>query len=310
MTLHQLRYVTEIVRCKLNISRAAKSLGTSQPAISQQVRLLEEELGGPIFLRSRNSLIGLTPKGESIVENAQHVLAEIANVLNAAQKRPLTGSTKIRVASTHAQARYALPSVLSRFFKTFPNVDIHIVHKTDEDNGLWHMVQNNEVDLAITTDIQGLPRSLLALECFPMQRSLVAPKGHPLLKLRALTLEAIAEYPLVTYAERSNVRRRLMRAFGALGYTPKIVVSAADEDVVKACVEEGLGITILASIVYDKKRDARLGARDVTSLLDPSVTGVIIRRSMARHEHISAFIEAFAPTWTKIKIAEQLEAHS
>lgn len=307
MTLHQLRYICEIVRCKLNISRAAKSLGTSQPAISQQVRMLEEELGVTIFLRSRNSLIGLTPKGESIIENAQHVLAEVANVQNSAQKRLLTG-VKIRVASTHAQARYALPSVLRRFLTAYPNVDIHITHKHDDDNGLWHLVQNSEVDLALTTDIHGLPRSLLVLECFPMQRSLIAPKGHPLLKRRVLTLQAIAEYPLITYAERSNGRRRLMRAFGALGYTPKIIVSAGDEDVVKACVEEGLGITILASIVYDPKRDTRLGARDVSSLLEPSVTGIIMRRSMARHEHITAFIEAFAPMWTKERIAAQLDS--
>jgi len=308
MTLLQLRYICEIVRCKMNISRAAKSLGTSQPAISQQVRILEEELGVTIFLRSHNSLIGLTPKGEGIVENAQHVLAEVSNVQNAAQKRLLTSVTKIRVASTHAQARYALPSVLKRFLAAYPNVDIHITHKHDDDNGLWHLVQNSEVDLALTTDIHSLPRSLLVLECFPMQRSLIAPKGHPLLKRRVLTLQAIAEYPLITYAERSNGRRRLMRAFGALGYTPKIIVSAGDEDVVKACVEEGLGITILASIVYDPKRDTRLGARDVSSLLEPSVTGIIMRRSMARHEHIAAFVEAYAPMWNKGRIAAQLDS--
>ena len=141
-----------------------------------------------------------------------------------------------------------------------------------------------------------------------MQRSLIAPKGHPLLKRRVLTLQAIAEYPLITYAERSNGRRRLTRAFEALGYTPKIIISAGDEDVIKACVEVGLGITILASIVYDPKRDTRLGVRDVSSLLEPSVTGIIMRRSMARHEHIAAFIEAFAPMWTKKRIAEQLDS--
>ena len=308
MTLQQLRYICEIVRCKLNISRAAKSLGTSQPAISQQVRMLEEELGISIFLRSRNSLIGLTPKGEGVVENAQHVLAEVANVQNSAQKRQLASVAKIRVASTHAQARYALPNVLKRFLGAYPNVDIHITHKHDDDDGLWHLVQNSEVDLALTTDFRHLPRSLLALEGFPMQRSLIAPKGHPLLKRRVLTLQAIAEYPLITYAERSNGRRRLTRAFGALGYTPKIIISAGDEDVIKACVEEGLGITILASIVYDPKRDTRLGVRDVSSLLEPSVTGIIMRRSMARHEHIAAFIEAFAPMWTKKRIAEQLDS--
>lgn len=307
MNLHQLRYVCEIVRCKLNISHAAKSLGTSQPAISQQVRLLEEELGIKVFLRSRNGLIGMTPEGEAIVESAKQVLAEVANVRSVAQNIPQTSIAKIRVASTHAQARYRLPKVISQFRKHFPDIDVHISQRHDHEGALWQSVQNNEVDLAITTDIIGLPRSLLALECFPMQRSLIAPKGHPLLKRRVLTLEAIAGYPLVTHAERSNGRRRLMRAFGTLGYTPKVIVSAIDEDVIKACVEEGLGITILASIVYDPRRDTRLGARDVSSLLEPSVTGIVVRRSMVRHDYITSFIEAFAPSWTKQRIANELK---
>lgn len=307
MNLHQLRYVCEIVRCKLNISRAARSLGTSQPAISQQVRLLEEELGIAIFLRSRSGLIGLTSRGESIAETAQHVLAEVANVQGIAQKPPQARLAKIRVASTQAEARYALPSVIRRFHLQYPGISVQITYKRDEEEPLWQMVQNGVVDLAITTGIQGLPKSLLALECFPMRRSLIVPKRHPLLRRRIVTLESIADYPLVTHAERSSGRRRIMRAFGALGFTPKVIVSAVDEDVIKACVEEGLGITILASIVYDPKRDTKLRALDVTALLERSVTGVIVRKDMARHDHICAFIEAFAPMWTKEKIARKIK---
>ncbi|OGA48332.1 MAG: hypothetical protein A3F74_05100 [Betaproteobacteria bacterium RIFCSPLOWO2_12_FULL_62_58] len=307
MNLHQLRYVCEIVRCKLNISRAARSLGTSQPAISQQVRLLEEELGTTIFLRSRSGLTGLTGQGESIVEAAQHVLAEVANVQGIAQGHPPTSLAKIRVASTQAQARYALPSVIRRFHLHYPGISVHISHKHDEEESLWQMVQNGIVDLAITTSMRDLPKSLLALECFPMERSLIVPKRHPLLKQRIVTLESIAAYPLITHAERSTGRRRIMRAFGALGFTPKVTVTAVDEDVIKACVEEGLGITILASIVYDPERDTKLRALDVTPLLEPSVTGVVVRRDMARHDHICAFIEAFAPMWTKDKIAHEIK---
>jgi LysR family cys regulon transcriptional activator len=307
MNLHQLRYVSEIVRCKLNISRAAKSLGTSQPAISQQVRLLEEELGIKIFVRSRNGITSITPQGEAVLDSAKIVLAEVANVHNVAQNVPLSNITKIRIATMHAQARYTLPQVLGRFRHRYPDIETHITQGHDQEGGLWQMVQNNEVDLAITTDIHGLPRSLLSLACFPMQRSLIAPKGHPLLKLRVLTLEAIAGYPLVTYPERSHGRRRIMRAFGTLGYTPKVIVSAVDEDVIKACVTEGLGISILASIVYDPRRDIRLGARDVSSLLEPSVTGIVVRRSMVRLDYIAEFIEAFSPNWTKQRIANELE---
>lgn len=307
MNLQQLRYVCEIVRCKLNISQAAKSLGTTQPAISQQVRILEEELGVIIFLRNRNRLTSLTPQGAAIVEIAQHILSEVANIEDIAQKRPQASFAKIQVASTHAHARYVLPEVIRLFHSHCPGIYIHLRHRHGEEEGLWQMVQNGEVDLAIATEIQELPKSLLALECFPMRRSLIAPKGHPLLKRRAITLESIANYPLITYAERSNGHRRLMRAFGALGFTPEVVVSAADEDVIKACVEQGLGITILASIVYDPKRDSKLRALDVTPLLESSVVGVIVRKSMAQHNHISTFIEAFAPQWTKDRIAREID---
>ena len=306
MNIPQLRYVFEIVRCKMNISRAAKSLGTSQPAISQQVRLLEQELGINIFLRSHNRLIGITPQGEAVVESAKNIVAEVAHVQSVAQKTPQTSIAKIRVASTHAQARYTLPHVIKRFLAHHPGIEVHITQRHDEEGGLWQLVQNNEVDLAITTGTHGLPRSLLALECFPVQRYLIAPKGHPLLKRRNLTLEAIAEYPLVTYAEHSNGHRRLKRAFGALGYKLKVSVTAEDEDVLKACVEDGLGITVLASIAYNPRRDTGLGARDVSSLLESSVTGIIVRRSMLRHNYITAFIETFAPRWTKQRISGEL----
>ncbi len=306
MNLQQLRYICEVVRCKLNISQAAGALGTTQPAVSQQIRVLEEALGVVIFLRNRNRLTGLTPQGAVIIEIGQHILSEVANIEGIAQKRPQASSAKLRVASTHAHARYILPGVISCFHSRYPGIYIHLTHKHGEEEGLWQMVQNGEVDLAIATETQEVPKSLLALECFPMRRSLIAPKGHPLLKRRAITLELIANYPLIAYPERSTGRGRLMCAFDALGLSPEVVVSAVDADVIKACVEQGLGITILASIVYDPKRDRKLGALDVTRLLESSVVGVLVRRSMAQHDHISAFIEAFAPQWTKDRIAREI----
>lgn len=308
MNLTQLRSICEIARCKLNISLAAKSLGTSQPAISKQLRLLEEELGVPIFLRSRNGLKGITPQGEAILERAKHVLAEVASLHGVAHIHAPVDVTKIRIASAHAQAQYILPRVIGRFRVKYPGVCVYISQKHDEQSALWAMVQNGEVDLAITTDVRDLPRSLLALECYPIQRSLIVPKGHSLLNKRTLTLENIAQYPLVTYGERSNGRRRLMQAFSALGFTPKITVSAVDEEIVKTCIEEGLGISILASIVYQPNRDTRLRARDVTSLLEPSMMNVVVRCSMAHHEYIADFIESFAPQWTRINIAAALMA--
>lgn len=297
MSLQQLRYLCAVVRCKLNISRAAAALGASQPAVSQQIRVLEERLGTPIFLRARNRLVGLTEKGEEIVTAAQTVLAEIANLESTAERPSRASDAHIRVVSTHPQARYGLPRAIRQLKITYPAVAVHISLKNDEK--LWQLVQNGHVDMAVTTDTHGIPSDLLVLPCYPMKRSLIARKGHPLLQRRKVTLQEIAEFPLVGFNEGSNASRRMIRAFKDAGLVPQFSVTGADEDVIKGCVEEGLGVAILASIVYDPKRDTKLGAVDVTPLLEPTVTSVVVRRSMSSLNHIALLIGAFAPNWTR-----------
>jgi|KBSMisStaDraftv2_1062788.scaffolds.fasta_scaffold115488_2 LysR family cys regulon transcriptional activator len=296
MNLSQLRYLREIVRCRLNISRAATALRTSQPAMSQQIRALEEELGVPLFVRTRNRLMRLTEAGESVVEAAHSALNEIAKVHAVGRSRTAAQFSSLRIGCTHAQARYALPHAARLFRRRYPGIQLQVMHKHDEE--LWQLVQNGQAELAITTDAQNLPKGLVYLPCTAMKRALIAPRNHPVLRLTPITLETIAEFPLVTFNESSSGRRRLMKAFGAHGYTPRISACAEDEDVIKEFVREGLGITILASIVYDSKRDSGLGAIDVTRLLEPSTTGIIVRWNMLRHEPIRALIEAYAPIWS------------
>lgn len=305
MTLQQIRYLCAVVRAKLNMSRAADALGASQPAVSQQIRALEEALGAPIFLRGRNRLVGLTPRGETIVAAAQNVLADVVEMERAAERRQDAALPQLRIVSTHPQARYTLPRTIRQFQSRCPGVAVHVTHRYEEK--FWQLVQNGQADIAVTTDPHGAPSSLLTLPCFPMKRSLIAPRGHPLLQKRSLTLQEIAQHALVGYDERSNGHRRLMRAFATAGLAPRIAVNGADEDVIKACVEEGLGVAILASIVYDARRDGRLGAVDVTSLLEPSVTSVVLRRKESRVAHIQQFIECFAPKWTRDALREVAE---
>ena len=300
MTLQQLRYLCEVVRCRLNISRAARTLGASQPAVSQQIRMLEESLGVAVFLRSRNQLTGLTRQGETIVTAAQTVLAEVTNLESIAERSSDTSFAQLRIVSTHPQAAYALPKAIHKFNASCPGVDVHISQQSDEK--MWQLVQNGHVDLAVTTDTHAAPKDLLVLPCYPMKRSLVARKGHALLRKRMLTLQDIAKYPLIGLDERSNGRRRLMRAFEAGSVTPRFAITAVDEVVAKACVEEGLGVAILASIVYDPKRDTSLGAVDVTALLEPSVTSIVVRRNVSSMNHIGLFIQAFAPNWTRDEV--------
>jgi len=296
MTLRQLRYLCEVVRCRFNISTAARSLGASQPAVSQQLRLLEDELGTTLLQRGGNRLIGLTRKGEEIVASAQGVLADITMLKTLAEVPSQPDAPLVRVVSTYAQARYGLPAAISRFKQRFPQATVHIVPRSDEN--MWQPVHDGRADLAIATNPGDLPGTLIKLPCTQIRRILIAPRGHPLLRFKVLSLEVIARYPLITTDEHFPGPRRIMRALKSAGVAPRIDVTATNEDIVKACVEAGLGVAILSSPVFDPRRDNKLGAKDVTALLEPSITSVVVRRKALRIEHLSHFIHCFAPIWT------------
>ncbi|MFO0001935.1 MAG: LysR substrate-binding domain-containing protein, partial [bacterium] len=210
MNLTQLRYFQELVRNRLVVSAAARALGTSQPAVSQQLRALEASLGTPLVLRNRNRLTGLTPVGEALVEGADQVLSEVAR-LEALGSAALAGGTEpLRVVSSHMQARFGLPQAIRAFHAIHPTVEVRVSHYVDEGGGPWRRIQNREADIAITSEVTGLPAGLMAIPCSPVGRVLIAPRGHPLLKRRTLSLADIAEWPLITVAERSIGRNRVV----------------------------------------------------------------------------------------------------
>ncbi|MBI3171550.1 MAG: LysR family transcriptional regulator, partial [Hydrocarboniphaga effusa] len=109
MKLRQLHYIHEVARRGLNITAASEALHTSQPGVSKQIRLLEEELGVDVFLRNGKHLDEITPAGKRILEYTSRVLQEIGNIRNIAQEYRQTVCGDLSIATTHTQARYALP---------------------------------------------------------------------------------------------------------------------------------------------------------------------------------------------------------
>lgn len=122
-------------------------------------------------------------------------------------------------------------------------------------------------------------------------------------------MEDIAEYPLVTYEPAFTARTEVMRVFEKAGIEPKLKVSAIDADVIKTCVEQGLGITVLSRVTFDPRRDRNLVAIRAGHLFKPSTTKLLFSRHryLVRYEY--DFIEMFAPTWTRAKV-QQLLAQS
>lgn len=293
MKLHQLRYVREVARCGLNVSAAAKSLHTAQPGVSNQIRLLEEELNLQIFERNGKRLVGITQPGRAIIAMSERVFRELDNIKQVGMEFSNEASGSLSIATTHTQARYALPPVIKAFTRQYPNVRLQL-HQGSPTQ-ICEMAISGVADIAIATEAIDLFEDLVMLPCYQWNRCVIAPPDHPILETEPLTLEAVAQYPIVTYDFAFAGRSRINQAFAAKELKPNVVLTAIDSDVIKTYVELGLGIGLLAKMAYDPQRDVNLRAVDAGHLFEPSTTRIGIRRGTYLRGYMYSFIELFAP---------------
>lgn len=301
MKLQQLRYIWEVAHHDLNVSATAQSLFTSQPGISKQIRLLEDELGLEIFARSGKHLTRITPGGEIIIREAGEILRRVEGIKKIAQEFSNQRKGDLSIATTHTQARYALPPVIKEFIAEYPDVSLHMHQGTPMQ--ISEMAADGSVDFAIATEAMELFKDLIMMPCYKWNRSVIVPKDHPLAKSREeLTLEKLAEYPLVTYVFGFTGRSKLDEAFQSAGLTPRVIFTAADADVIKTYVRLGLGVGIIASMAYDPATDADLVALDARKLFRPSVTRIGFRKGTFLRGYMYDFIQRFAPHLTREKV--------
>jgi LysR family cys regulon transcriptional activator len=293
MKLQQLKYIWEVAHHDLNVSVTAESLFTSQPGISKQIRLLEDELGVEVFARSGKHLTHVTPVGEIIIERAGDILRKVDSIKQVAQEFSSEKTGSLSVATTHTQARYALPDVISEFIRRYPDVALHMHQGSPLQ--IAEMAANGQVDFAIATEGLDLFSDLIMLPCYDWNRCIVVPKYHPLTELESLTLESVAKYPIVTYVFGFTGRSKLDDAFSRVGVEPKVVFTATDADVIKTYVRLGLGIGIIAKMAYAEMRDDALVALDASHLFEPSTTMIGCRRGTFLRRYMYEFIELFAP---------------
>lgn len=276
MNIQQLRAVCEVARNGANVSTAARSLRRSQPAISKQIRQLEDELNLEIFERAGNRLLGPTPPGEAVIALARGIVSDVDN-LHALSNRPdVRAIHPIVIATSHTQARYFLPAVLKTFRQRHPDVAVTIHHGDPGQIAEW--VKQGQATLAVTTEGEGADERLAVFPCQRFPRIVVVPPRHPLLKVKPLTLAAMAAYPLVTYEANFSIRHKIVSAFRKAGLAPRLVLSAIDADVIKTCVEQGLGIAVLSAAVFEPERDRKLRAIPAGHLFELSTTRVLVRR--------------------------------
>lgn len=302
MKLQQLRYIWEVAHHDLNVSATAQSLYTSQPGISKQIRLLEDELGVEIFARSGKHLTRVTPAGETIIHAAGDILRKVEGIKRMAQEYSNQRKGDLSIATTHTQARYALPSVIRSFIEEYPQVSLHMHQGTPMQ--IAEMAADGTVDFAIATEAMEHFSDLVMMPCYRWNRCVIVPQNHPLTSVKRLELEYLAEYPLVTYVYGFTGRSRLDEAFSDKGLTPNVVFTAADADVIKTYVRLGLGVGIVARMSVDPVADSDLVVLDASRLFRPSTTKIGFRRGTFIRGYMYDFIQRFAPHLTRDLVDE------
>ena len=297
MKLQQLRYLVEVARRGLNVSEAAEALHTSQPGVSKQIKLLEDELGVVVFERGGKRLLAITEPGRAVIAIAERMLRDAENIRRVGEEYAGGDSGSLVIATTHTQARYALPAVVKRFVDRHPRVrlSLHQGHPTQ----IAELTLKGEADIAIATEALDQYPELVMLPCYRWVHCVIAPDGHSILGEQPLSLAALARWPLVTYDSAFTGRSRINKAFELAQLTPNVVLSAIDADVIKTYVGLGLGLGIIARMAFDPLRDVGLQAIAAEHLFGSNTTRIGLRRGTRLRRYEYDFIELFASHLTR-----------
>ena len=297
MKLHQLRYLAAVAQSGLNITAAAEKLHTSQPGVSKQIKLLEDELGFQIFVRDGRNLSRVTPAGQQVIDRAVRILREVQNIKRLSDEFKDEARGSLSIATTHTQARYVLPEVIKQFRDQYPEVRLHLHQGTSEQ--IAEMAALDRIDFAIATGSQALFDGYSLLPCYRWHRHVVVPKGHPLAKVKKPTLKQLAAHPIITYVFSFSGPSSLHEIFAKEGLVPNVVLTARDADVIKTYVRLGLGIGIVASMAVEEREDSDLVQVDTSHLFPAHVTWIGFRRGGLLRKYQLDFMQLFAPHLTR-----------
>ena len=307
MTLQQLRYLVEVAQRGFNVSEAAEALFTSQPGVSKQIKQLENDLGVILFERVGKRLTGVTEAGAQVLTHARRILAEADNLKRYVDDYTHGQQGALVIATTHTQARYALPGAVTHFRERYPDVTLTLHQGMPDQFAEWLM--RGDADLAIATESLKDAPGIVALPCRQWHHALVVPEGHPLLECKDISLADLSTYPIITYVRGVAGRIRLDSLFERQGLVPRIVLDALDADVIKTYVGVGMGVGIIAEHAFDSQRDAAAGLRLIKArhLFPANTTYVGIRRGALLRRYEYDFIEDFAPDLTRNVVQQALQ---
>jgi LysR family transcriptional regulator, cys regulon transcriptional activator len=293
MKLHQLRYLAAVAQSGLNITAAAQKLHTSQPGVSKQIKLLEDELGFQIFTREGRNLTRITPAGQQVIDRALRILQETQAIRDLATELRDEGRGSLSIGTTHTQARYVLPDMVREFRTRYPQVRLNLHQGTSEQ--IAEMAAQDRIDCAVATGSEHLFEDMTLMPCYRWHRVMVVPRDHPLAAVQRPTLKQLGTYPIVTYTFSFAGPSSLQQAFAKAGLTPDVAITARDADVIKTYVRLGLGVGIVAEMAIDPREDGDLVSIDASHLFAGHVTWIGFRRGVLLRRYMYDFVQLLAP---------------
>ena len=300
MNFQQLRIIRETVRCNFNLTEAANALFTSQSGVSKHIKDLEEELGIELFVRKGKRVLGLTDPGKELVEIVERMVLDARNIKGLADQYSKKDQGQLTIATTHTQARYALPQVVTQFKRDFPRVHLKLHQASPSE--IVAMLLDGQADIGIATEAIADVPELVSFPYYSWHHALIVSAGHPLEAVRPLTLAAVAEHPVITYHEGFTGRARIDQIFAQAGLTPDIVMSALDADVIKTYVELGLGVGIVASMAFSPARDGDLRLLESAHLFEANTTRIAVRRGHYLRGFAYRFMELCSPVLSETAV--------
>ena len=305
MKLQQLRCIFEVVQNDFNISKAANSLHTSQPGVSKQIQLLEDEVGVQIFQRNGKRLTGLTEPGQQVFDSIAEIIREEKNIKRVSEEYEKKDTGNFTIATTHTQARYKLPNVVEEFVKKYPKINLNI-HQGNPSQ-VTEQIVNGDADVGIATESIGLHDKIFCIPCYSWNRIIVMPKSHPLNEEKIITLEHLATYPLITYDYAFTGSTIVSKVFKESNLKPNMMLTAIDADVIKTYVNLNLGIGLIAEMAFDSSKDIDLVSRDVSHLFPLSTTFLGIRKDTFIRASTFDFIKMFTPQMSEHELRQYLQ---
>lgn len=251
----------------LSFTKAAESLHMTQPAVTFQVRQLEEHFNTRLFDRTHNR-ISLTEAGKRVSEYAERIFQLYSELENSV--RELTGdiSGVLILGASTTIAEYMLPALLGDFKAKYPEVNLRL--KVSNSEGIVSMVEQNIIDLGIV-EAPVSNKNLAVAVCRTDRLVVITPPGHPLSKADTVPLTAIADYPYICREEGSGTREVILDCLREAGVEPSqlnIIMELGSLEALKGAVEAGIGISVVSIATLVK--EIKLGTLEVLEL-DPPV---------------------------------------